>query len=68
MSNDEPTTSKRAHEPNGDSDSDDGGWIGPLPTEAAPAKKQKSTFFLPIFINSAHFHLEQFICFGSSPI
>lgn len=48
MSSEEPTTStsKRAHEPSGDSDSDDGGWIGPLPTEAAPAKKLKSIYIL----------------------
>lgn len=49
MSDDEPQTSapKRAHESpeqntgDGDEEEDDDGWIGPLPTEAAPAKKRK---------------------------
>lgn len=40
----ESSASKRTHEPDNQSDDDDGsscGWIGPLPTDAAPSKKRK---------------------------
>lgn len=45
MSDTEQSTSKRAHEHDEDKESDNesDGWIGPLPTDAVPAKKQKST-------------------------
>lgn len=47
---DEPSASKRAHESDvpgkeGDDESSDG-WVGPLPTDAAPAKKRKGNFIL----------------------
>lgn len=44
MSDTEQSTSKRAHEraDDNESDNDSDEWIGPLPTEAVPAKKQKS--------------------------
>lgn len=36
------SVAKRPHdEENNKSESEDEGWIGPLPTEAAPAKKRK---------------------------
>lgn len=41
---DEPSASKRTHEEENKSDDAEGssdGWIGPLPTDAIPAKKQK---------------------------
>lgn len=51
---DEPSASKRPHdsddnpkEVNDDGESSDG-WVGPLPTDAAPIKKRKS-------IHSFHF-------------
>lgn len=47
MSNkDEPSASKRAHDSDENpKEEDDGdtsdGWVGPLPTDAAPTKKRK---------------------------
>lgn len=38
------SAAKRPHDgENNKSESEDEGWIGPLPTEAAPAKKRKGT-------------------------
>lgn len=51
----EPSASKRAHdEADNPNEEDDGensdGWVGPLPTDAAPTKKRKSiTFILILF-------------------
>lgn len=44
---DEPSASKRQHDsvdnPNeGEDDENSDGWVGPLPTDAAPIKKRKS--------------------------
>ena len=39
-SGDDPKSLKRPHDDEADEDSDDG-WIGPLPSEAAPQKKKK---------------------------
>lgn len=41
---DEPSASKRPHELDEKTEEDDesgDGWIGPLPTDAAPVKKRK---------------------------
>lgn len=48
----ESSASKRSHEtddkPDESGESSDE-WVGPLPTEAAPAKKRKGKFFFSIF-------------------
>lgn len=40
----ESSATKRAHEPDnaaGDDDESSDGWVGPLPSDAAPTKKRK---------------------------
>lgn len=51
----EPSASKRAHdEADNPNEEDEGensdGWVGPLPTDAAPTKKRKSIKFVLISI------------------
>lgn len=40
MSDSESSAKKRSHQDSGEEDSDDG-WVGPLPSQAAPTKKKK---------------------------
>lgn len=50
--NDESSASKRAHESEKPAEEDDGssdGWVGPLPTDAVPAKKRKGSSSLHAF-------------------
>lgn len=45
--NEETNTTKRPHEPENqaeDEDESNDGWVGPLPTDAAPVKKRKGIF------------------------
>lgn len=49
----EPSASKRPHESEGgnaDDDESNDGWIGPLPTDAAPVKKRKGICHLLIIL------------------
>lgn len=49
----ESNATKRAHESDnaaGDDDESSDGWVGPLPTDAAPPKKQKGKFVYEMLI------------------
>ncbi|XP_031622174.1 peptidylprolyl isomerase domain and WD repeat-containing protein 1 [Contarinia nasturtii] len=53
--NDEPTTTKRPHESDdkaGDDDESSDGWIGPLPTDAAPVKKRKVLEYEKLYLEN----------------
>lgn len=52
---DEPSASKRSHDSDDNpKEEDDGessdGWVGPLPTDAAPTKKRKSIYFILFYL------------------
>lgn len=60
---DEPSASKRPHESDdkpGDDDDSSDGWIGPLPTDAAPVKKRKGNTIYDFYIRSINWHFVLF--------